>query len=486
MASIPPNIISDYFLAVYEWDEKKVVSSLNQYGALAHAATMHEVKFGDIGVVFCGNALHHTLIGPIKEIVPTIDGKVERIVAKLLELKCNVNEQEERTENTPLHYLCFYESDVGKEFAKLKFDIQDDDPYSNFDQLYAQITAANRASKLKIAEMLLQAGAKASLPNLFCKLSIDFIEDAEFKSKMDSLFKKYQPNYKEESASLVEEKARMIVLTKLVDENRADLIRECDGDPNTKNPDGVPLIIYALFHRKTDAFLALFEMNADTSVKIDQFDLFDLVVNKYNDQIFRKLLEAGFDPNRIGEEPQEFTLFNYLNQFSRVHWHKLALQGNLDAIEILVSRGIALDMDTKIEGVTILNLLKEDRLKNHPDLVEMKKALENGNKDTLVDYELVKLIDENPAWLKNGSQVIPEPVKEKFNGSPNYDEIVKKYLLFVANEISYNSISAKLKERFIAIEELQSLIAGVNDNHRQIIQLLEQPKTTENNNCLIL
>lgn len=476
------NNLNDYILAASQWDDNKVINYLNQNDKLAQESGTRLAKVGAIYLQFTGNGLHHALLGPVEQFVPAIDGKVERIVAKLLELKCDVNEQEPNFMNTPLHWLCSTGDDV-KTLAKILYDAtpQDDDLYTDFNELYTQKMAANQAPRLKIAEMLLKAGAKASLSNALYQLPINLIEDREFKAKMDALFKKYQPNYLEEGDRLVQEMNVKNEMTLLIEENDAEGLRKRCKNPNSKSRGGLPLIIFALVKRRTEAFLALVELKADLSATSpEKMDLFDLVVDKYDDTIFRKLLDLDFDPNRINQ-PRTITYINYLEQFSKVYWHKLALHGNVDAIETLIAREVNLDMETQIEDYTILDLLKENKLKDHPLLKQIEEIMKNELSNSAFEYELVQMVEKFP-FLKE-TKGVPELVKERYKESPDFEQIAGLYLQLMEN---YKERSETLKYLFEYLEGVQLLLAGVNDNHRQIIKLLEESMITNEKTCFLI
>lgn len=491
MTSITPSMIGDFFLAASQRDDTKVINYLGQYGTpLAQAFGALEHNFKTIDYTGFGNALHHTICGQIIKIEQLMDDRIDRIVSELIKYKCDVNQKMKLNQQTPLHCVCD-DTKEGSELLKYTLYHPDMD-IEEVKQLIEKRIKDNEAPKLKIAEMLLQAGAKASIPDLRGDLPIDLISDPDFKAKMDALFKKYQPNYVEESKSLLPEQGKwmkMIAGTKLDDPK---MIRDSGADPNM-SIENCPLLIYTILEKKEEAFLTLINLGADSKSTYqydeeENVDGFELLPLYFSAKIFRKYLDLHFDPNRTSIVSEKSTA---LVHFSKVLWHQYALRGNVRAIEILVARQISLDMDTKVEGRSILDLLKSDALKNNPFLRERMSEFEQVNKDSLITNVLVKIIDQNPHWVQpmdpfvnqlhnRGVNDLPKELKEMFNEAPNLDDIAEEYFSLVSSA-SYSLVSYGIRELFKEYEQMKSLIEGVNDNHRQIIQLLERNRPRQGN-----
>lgn len=468
--------IQNFLLAASQRDDTKVISYLQQYGTpLAQASGNLQHKLGSIEYTLFGNALHHTISGRLVEIEQLMDDKIFRIVAELIKYKCDVNGQATINQFTPLHSLC---EDTDPQVELVKYTLIH--PHMDVEEAVRSIAekiAANQAPKLKIAEMLLQAGAKASIPDIGNKLPIDWIGDPEFKAKMDALFKKYQPRYLEEGKILIEKVMQMKVMLLAIHLNDTQAIRDSGADPNAAFSGNAPPLAEALLVGKPEAFFTLLEMGADPMVKFPiqegvEIDIFEYLAKEFNAQIFRKCLELKFDPNRITVEN------NCLAHFSKVLWHHYALLGNVRAIEILIARKLPLEMDTKIEGRTILDLLKNNFFHNHPFIIQKMREFEENNRSEFITYELVKIIDKNPQFLNPMDQManelqnrgvddLPEVIKGRFQD--NLAEIAMLYFSLVSAK-EYKIISGQIKDTFRDYEWMKS----TNHQQEQIIELLER------------
>lgn len=482
---IPVDVKNDFLIAASHRDADKVISALNQYPSLAKETGKVKNLLNDFGVYTTGNAMHHALIGRADQLDEFMDDRIVNIVAELIKCNCNVNFKNEE-QLTPLHIIC---TETSIQFEMSKYNMLDTDE-RKYDIDYPtkeikdarlntikQKIEANKIIKLKIAEQLLQAGATPSIPNKDGVLPIQLIIDEEFQIKMDALFKKYKPNYLAESQQAIKEQKFERDMLQAVMKRDHALIRTAvrGGASPDMLLNGVTLLAFALTRGDYETFSLLLELKANPDIS----NLSDLLLAKFNPQIFRELLRRGLNPNRNLPESEEA---NYATHFTKVYWHQFALTGNVEAIQILLENGYQLDLDTEVNARSILDLLQPNALKNDPFLQQEKTKMEEELKGQLLTYEVVKIIDRYPRYLRpqpnlgltelRGVNELPPEIKPLILAFGDKAEEASKRYYQLVKEPSYKEIADLCKLFFSPLECMKGMLSGDCASHRQILNLI--------------
>lgn len=459
----------DFLMAASNRDADQVMRDLNQYGSPL-AKVNGKLPYSIEGFISQGNALHYAIIGPVG-VEQVMDERILTIVSGLLKLDCNVNEQN-GSKDTPLHCLC-KETDIDLEIVKYRVSSSQD-----MTQVIKQKIEANKIYKLKIAEMLLQAGAKPTIPNGQAILPIDLIKEGEFHARMDELFKKYHPQYVAEGQTAVQEYRLQREVMRAFQERNPHHLRT--AIQSGANPDmsvsGHTLLALSVIQGNSEAFEVLLEFNADPAKKSImggvEVDPFDLILIQFSPPIFKALLQRGFDPNRALCPNDEL---NFAAHFTTVHWHSFALAGNVEAIQILLEGGYELERDTKMNNRTIIDLLQNNALKNDPFLLESKTDQERRLSGMALAYEVIKIMDQFSLPIGEELTEVPPQIQPLIEGLQSkgfpVEEATQQFYDLVKDP-SYKERSRYCRQMFAQIEAMNSNYQGDFAKHRQILNLL--------------